>query len=215
MPLVLLTGFEPFDGHPLNPSQLLVRSLHGRVVGQCRLGGLELPCEFERAWPLLEETLVAQSPIAVVCLGLAQEREAITPERIAINCIDAWIPDNSGRQPVDEPVLEGGPAAYFSTLPIKSMVEAIRGAGLPAKVSDTAGTYVCNALFYRLMHFVHGRSGDLNAGFVHIPPSQELRPGGLPLERLEAGVLAALEAVVRGLPDAGNRVEEGEGAGYE
>jgi pyroglutamyl-peptidase len=143
--------------------------------------------------------LRAHRPVLVICVGQAGGRAAVTPERVAINVDDARIPDNAGAQPVDRPVVRGGPAAYFSTLPIKAMVEAIRAAGLPAEVSQTAGTFVCNHVFYGLMHALRRREG-VRGGFIHVPLLPEQAKAGqvcLPLEDMTAAVAVAIETALR------------------
>ena len=153
---VLLTGFEPFDKDPLNPSWEVARALDGwqpaAMNAACTVRAVQLPCVFGDAIARLDEAMAQWQPTLVICLGLAGGRTEITPERVAINVDDARIPDNAGRQPVDTAVQADGPAAYFSTLPIKAMVRDMRAAGVPAAVSNTAGTFVCNHIFYALMH---------------------------------------------------------------
>lgn len=179
-PRVLLTGFEPFDGAASNESWDAVR----RAAPLLRERGIdaierELPVEFGRAGDLLIEAIVELRPALVVATGLAAGRSGITPERVAINIQDARIPDNAGASPIDQPSVPGGPVGCFSTLPIKAMVQAARDAGVPASVSQSAGTFVCNDVFYRLQH--HLASGEADAGndesaapgvrggFVHVP----------------------------------------------
>ena len=130
--MVLVTGFEPFDGAEINPSQEVARNLNGTVIAGHTVVGALLPCVFGAAIPELQRLLRGHRPALVICVGQAGGRAAITPERVAINIDDARIPDNAGAQPVDRPVVRGGPAAYFSTLPVKAIVAALRAAGLPA-----------------------------------------------------------------------------------
>ena len=156
MRTVLLTGFEPFDQDTINPSWEAVRLLDGTVQGDARIVARQLPCAFaaapERLYQLLEEL----TPALVIAVGLGPGRTDISLERVAININDARIPDNLGYQPIDIAVVEQGPAAYFSTLAIKAMVRALRAAGIPASVSHTAGTFVCNQVFYCLQHALDG-----------------------------------------------------------
>src|SRR5690606_1844915 len=149
---VLLTGFAPFGDDETNPSWDAVRLLHGRRVAGHRLEARCLPVAFGASLTALRAAIRELRPRVVVCTGLAAGRAHVSLERIAINVDDARIPDNAGASPVDEPVVPDGPAAYFATLPIKAIVEAMRKAGIPAAVSQTAGTYVCNHVFYGLMH---------------------------------------------------------------
>jgi pyroglutamyl-peptidase len=198
-PGILLTGFEPFGGDTLNPSGLICRALHGQRVAHASVHAVELPCVFGRALQALDEALAATSPVLVLALGLAAGRREICVERVAINVDDARIPDNAGAQPVDVPVVEGAPAAWFSTLPVKAIVAALGKAGLPAAVSQTAGTFVCNHVFYGLQHRLAG--SGVRSGFVHVPLMDTLAPAypglpTLPLEDLVRGVRIALEVAL-------------------
>lgn len=198
-PCLLLTGFEPFGGDLVNPSALVCRALHGQRVGQATVHAVELPCVFGRALQVLDEALAATSPVLVLALGLAAGRAEICVERVAINVDDARIPDNAGAQPVDVPVVAGGPAAWFSTLPVKAIVEALRRDGLPAAVSQTAGTFVCNHVFYGLQHRLAG--SEVRSGFIHVPlieAQASAHPGvpTLPLEDLVRGVRTALRVAL-------------------
>lgn len=176
---ILLTGFEPFGGATVNPTAAIVAALDGNVVAGRRVIGVVLPCVFRRSLAALQRHLQRERPELVVCLGLAGGRSDITPERVAINVDDARIADNAGGQPVDRPIVRGGPAAYWSTLPIKAMVAALRTRGVPASVSQTAGTFVCNHVFYGLMHALRRRPG-VRGGFVHVPYVPEQAPAGQP-----------------------------------
>ena len=167
-PSILLTGFEPFGGEALNPSALVAQALHGQRIGEATVQAVCLPCVFGLARERLLDALSAVRPRLVVCLGQAGGREGITVERVAINVDDARIPDNAGQRPVDTPVVPGAPAAHFSSLPIKAVVAALQQAGWPASVSQTAGTYVCNHVFYALMHALRRRRG-VRGGFIHLP----------------------------------------------
>lgn len=194
----LVTGFEPFGGDGVNPSQEAVARLPRR------LGGLEvatriLPCAFEYAIPALADAVAVTAPDIVLCIGLAGGRSELSLERVAINLDDARIPDNDGAQPIDRPIVAGAPAAYFATLPIKAAVLALREAGLPAAVSNTAGTFVCNHVFYGLMHLAASGGRAMRGGFLHVPylPSQAARlPAGTPslgLEQIVRGIEIILE----------------------
>lgn len=184
---LLLTGFEPFDQDPLNPSWEVARALDGWWHGGATVRAVQLPCVFGDAVVRLEQAMQQWQPELVVCLGLAGGRGEITPERVAINVDDARIPDNAGRQPVDQAVATGGPAAYFSTLPIKAMVRAMRAAGVPSSVSNTAGTFVCNHVFYALMHRLAAHGSSARGGFIHLPTFPELaaRYPGMPSMALD------------------------------
>ena len=198
-PRILLTGFEPFGGDPVNPSLLIARALDGEVVAGARVEAVELPCVFHRALSALDEALARTRPVLAVALGLAAGREGLSIERVAINVDDARIPDNAGAQPVDEPIAPGGPAAWFSTLPIKAMAAELSAAGVPASVSQTAGTFVCNHVFYGLQQRLVGTG--VRSGFIHVPllPEQAARYPGKPVLALEdqvRGVRLALQVAL-------------------
>jgi pyroglutamyl-peptidase len=191
---LLVTGFEPFDGEPINPSAEVAHALAGRHVAGIPVVAAVLPCAFGRAIDVLRDAISAQRPQLVLALGQAGGREGFSIERVAINVDDARIADNAGASPIDTPVVRGGPAAYFSTLPIKAMVAALQRAGWPAAVSQTAGTFVCNHVFYGLMHTLRRRR--VRGGFMHLPllPQQARRGGpSLSLEDQIAGVALALD----------------------
>lgn len=199
---ILITGFEPFGGESINPSWELARALNGERIGAAGEGdgakvvAVQLPCVFGQALRQLDEAMARLKPRLVLAVGQAGGRCDISLERVAINVDDARIPDNAGAQPVDEPVVPGGPAAYFSTLPIKAMVAGLREAGYPASISQTAGTFVCNHLFYGLQHRLAG--SGVRSGFMHIPylPQQACGHAGaasLPLPTLVAATRLALE----------------------
>lgn len=164
---ILVTGFEPFGGQSLNPSWEVARALHGTLVDGAQVTAVQLPCVFADALPALQEALARHRPDIVLALGQAEGRCDFSVERVAINVMDARIPDNAGEQPIDVPVIAGGPAAYFSTLPIKSLVAGLKAAGFAASVSQTAGTFVCNQVFYALQHALAGQG--VHSGFVHLP----------------------------------------------
>ncbi|HNE60095.1 MAG TPA: pyroglutamyl-peptidase I [Ottowia sp.] len=197
-PVVLVTGFDPFGGDALNPSWLLAERLHWRRVSGHVVQAAQLPTRFADSLPRLYALLAQWRPALVVCLGLAASRAALSIERVAINVQDARIPDNAGAQPVDEPVVAGAPAAYFSTLPIKAMRRAMLAAGVPAEVSQTAGTFVCNHVFYGLMHHLATRRGlqRTRGGFIHVPPLAEHGPQGLPLEQMVEGLRTGIRAAL-------------------
>jgi pyroglutamyl-peptidase len=170
MKKLLLTGFEPFLGFPINPTEAIVKELDGQEIGDYRVHGLLLPVDYETAGPKILQEIENVQPDAVIALGLAAGRTSITPERIAINCRDGEA-DNSGRALQDAPVVDNGPDGYFSTLPIRKMVDVLKESGYPARISNTAGTYLCNNIMYTILH----EAGDVkNAGFLHIPASHEL-----------------------------------------
>lgn len=196
MPVVLLTGFAPFGGETINPSWQAVRALHGRRIASHRIVARELPVEFGASLTALRAAMRALKPTLVIAVGQAGGRAALSLERVAINVDDARIPDNVGRQPVDAAIVADGPAAYFTTLPIKAMRAAVAAAGIPAEVSQTAGTFVCNHVFYGLMHALRRRR-RVRAGFIHVPYSPEQAAGhpgapGLTVEAITAGLRIAI-----------------------
>ncbi len=194
---ILLTGFEPFAGASINPSWQVAQALHGQRVGPAVVVAQCLPCVFGPALAVLQSALATHRPVLVLALGQASGRCDLSLERVAINIDDARMADNAGARPIDLPVVAGAPAAYFATLPIKAMVAALQQAGYPASVSQTAGTFVCNHVFFGLMHSLR-RQRSVRAGFMHLPllPEQAAAlPGvpSLPLATLVAAVRLALE----------------------
>ena len=175
-PTVLLTGFEAFGGAAVNPSWLAAQALHGRQIAHHRVVAARLPTVFDASLLALDALLAAHSPALVLCVGQASGRQALSLERVAINLNDASLADNRGAQPVDTPVVPDGPAAYFSSLPLKAMLQALRQHGLPVELSQTAGTFVCNHVFYGLMHSLATASAlqGTRGGFVHVPDLQVL-----------------------------------------
>ncbi len=193
---VLLTGFEPFDGEPVNPSWEAARALDGWQTGQAIVHARQMPCVFGAAIDTLSAAIAGIQPQLVLCVGQAGGRSEVSIERVAINLDDGRIADNAGHRPIDLPVVPGGPAAYFASLPIKAMVRDLRAAGVPASVSNTAGTFVCNHIFYGLMHLLAGKPG-VRGGFLHIPylPAQAARFPGAPSMAL-ATLIDALRITV-------------------
>jgi pyroglutamyl-peptidase len=202
MPQILLTGFEPFNRETINPAWEVVRLFEGRLIaGTHAVRIAKLPCEFGNANAVLGALLDQHPAQIVVCVGQAGGRADISLERIAINIDDARIPDNVGAQPIDQSIVAGGPAAYFSSLPVKAIVKKLRDASIPASVSQTAGTYVCNHVFYGLMHYANTHPKILRAGFVHIPylPSQACAHPGAPsmaLSQMENALHLLLETCI-------------------
>jgi len=200
MKTVLLTGFEPFNGASINPAWEAVRLLEGWSGDGFKVEVRLLPCVFGRAAEALLGFVDEVRPDIAIAVGLAGGRPEISVERIAINVDDARFLDNAGQQPIDVPIVADGPAAYFTTLPIKAMVAAMREQGLKAGVSQTAGTFVCNHVFYALMHHLRGQG--VKAGFIHVPflPEQaaawpEPTPS-MELEEIVAGLRLAVEVAL-------------------
>jgi pyroglutamyl-peptidase len=192
---ILLTGFEPFGGESVNPSWAIASALDGETIAGRRVVALRLPTEFRRSLRVLRAGLALHAPSLVLALGQAGGRAGLSLERVAINVDDARIPDNAGARPIDATIVRGGPPAHFGTLPIKAIVAALRARGVPAGVSQTAGTFVCNHVFYGLQHALAGTR--VRSGFVHVPylPEQaQARPGApsLPLATMVEGVREVL-----------------------
>lgn len=198
-PVVLLTGFEPFGGERVNPSWLAVQALQGREIAAHRLVAAQLPTVFGAARTELAALLHRHRPVLVMCVGQAGGRSAVSFERVAINVDDARIPDNAAAQPVDQPIEPQGPAAYFSTLPIKAMRQALLEAGVAAEVSQTAGTFVCNHVFYGLMHLLATDPllAHTRGGFVHVPWLPEQGTPAMALPELVRGLQLAVQCALR------------------
>jgi pyroglutamyl-peptidase len=200
LPRILLTGFDPFGGETVNPSWEAVRALHGRRVSGHVVVARQLPTEFAASLRLLKAAMREVKPALMLGVGQAGGRAQLSLERVAVNLQDARIPDNAGAQPIDEPVIDGAPAAYFSTLPLKTMLAALHDAGVPAEISHSAGTYVCNHIAYAMLHLGATRRG-LRAGFIHIPylPAQAAGLRGvasMAQAEVERGLLIALRAAI-------------------
>jgi pyroglutamyl-peptidase len=170
----LLTGFEPFLDHPINPTQEVVQALDKKTIGEFEIIGRILPVVFEDAGEKILQLIEETQPDAVISLGLSAGRTKITPERVAINCRDGAV-DNSGKRWEDAPIEEEGDVAYFSSLPIREMVNKMKKEQLPAEISNTAGTYVCNNVMYKTLYYLNKQgSTHIPAGFIHIPANHEL-----------------------------------------
>ena len=212
MTSILLTGFEPFDGETVNPSWQAVLRAQALWDGPEDLHIAEIPVDFDTCDRALAEALGRFRPDLVIAVGQAGGRSGISVERVAINVDDARIPDNAGFQPVDAAIVPGGPAAYFSTLPIKACVAALAEVGIPASVSQTAGTYTCNHLFYQLMHTLENELPDARGGFVHIPFTPE-QVGGRDHPSMSVDLAtAALLSLVRTSLDLATDIRSSGGA---
>jgi pyroglutamyl-peptidase len=168
-PVILVTGFEPFGSHAVNPSQELAKLLDGRRIGRCAVAGSVLPVHHREAARRTSVLLGELQPVAVVHLGLAEGRARLGLERVALNVMDYRIPDNAGYRAEGEPCVPEGPAAYFTSLPLLEMLAALLGEGIPAYVSNTAGTFLCNQTLYQTLHELATRELTIRAGFVHLP----------------------------------------------
>jgi pyroglutamyl-peptidase len=195
---VLVTGFEPFGGERINPSGQAVQALHDSRIAGHRVIGAELPTVFGDSLQALRVLLRQHRPTLVLCTGQAAGRGALSLERVAINVDDARIPDNAGARPVDCAVVEDGPAGYFSSLPIKAMRQALLDAGINAEVSQTAGTFVCNHVFYGLMHeLARPEWRGVRGGFVHMPWLPQQGQPSMRLDEIVEGLKLAIEVALR------------------
>jgi pyroglutamyl-peptidase len=193
---ILLTGFEPFGGDSVNPTEEIAREINDATIARHKVVGALLPCVFGAAIKELKHQVKLHDPELVICLGLAAGRGSITPERVAINVEDARIPDNAGQQPIDRPIVKDGPVAYWSTLPIKAIVQELRKREIPAEISQSAGTFVCNHVFYGLMHDLALHHAGVRGGFIHLPCLPEQAKDGqpsMPFELMTAAVRLAIE----------------------
>lgn len=188
----LVTGFDPFGGDAINVSHEAVRRLPARIGG-LHVVTAQLPTSFKRAMPKLRALIRRERPDVVLCVGLAADRHAISVERIAVNLDDARLPDNDGACPRDKPVVRGGPAAYFSTLPVRDIVARLHAEPIPCELSMSAGTFVCNHVFYALMHLAARQAAAFRAGFVHLPA---LPPGREASEVALARMVRALSLIL-------------------
>lgn len=191
MKKLLITGFDPFGGAVVNPSWLAVEKLPEQV-GELVLCKLEIPTVFEKAAQTVLAKAAEFGPDVILCVGQAGGRDAVTPERIGVNIRDARICDNAGNQPRGEFVAPQGPAAYFATVPVEKMAQAIRDAGIRATVSNSAGAFVCNDVLYSLLH--HYAGTDVRVGFIHVPYIPEQGSPSMPLEQITAALAAAIGA---------------------
>lgn len=198
---ILVTGFQPFGGESMNPAWEAVRRLPD-TIGDATVTKVEVPVVFGRGPEAVERAVEEVEPDLVLCVGQAGGRAKITPEFVGINYADARIPDNDGYQPVAERIVDGGPDAYFATLPVKAMAQAMQKAGVPAEVSYTAGTYVCNDVMYSLLHTLATRHPGVRGGFLHVPYATEQAthlPASTPsmsVDDMARGIAVALEAAL-------------------
>lgn len=198
---ILITGFDPFGGEKVNPALEAVKLLPNEILGS-EIIKLEIPTVFRKSYNVLREAIIKNNPDVVISVGQASGRFGITPERVAINIDDARIADNEGNQPIDERIFEDGKEAYFSNLPIKAMVAEIKENGLPASVSNTAGTFVCNHIMYSIMYIIEKEFTNIRGGFIHVPciPAQVVDKVGVPsmsIEDISKGLEYALRAVIK------------------
>lgn len=188
---VLVTGFDPFGGEKVNPAFEVIKRLSSNIAG-AEVVKLQVPTVFRKSIDVTIKAIEEEKPDFVLCIGQAGGRFAITVERVAINIDDARIPDNENNQPIDTPIDPEGEPAYFATIPIKAIVEAIRNEGIPAAVSNTAGTFVCNHLLYGVLNYINKNNLNIKAGFIHIPflPEQVVDKPNMPSMSIETMVKA-------------------------
>ena len=202
---LLLTAFSPFGGEKINPSLEAVKLVKDKIL-ETDIIKLEVPTVFGKSIKIVADAIEKERPDYVLCIGQAGGRYGITPERVAINIDDARIPDNEGNQPIDIPIFADGEPAYFSNLPVKSIVEEIRKEGLPASLSNSAGTYVCNHLMYGVLYTLSKKYKGVKGGFIHVPfiPEQTVDKSDKPsmsLPDIVRGLEAAIRAVSRNKED--------------
>ncbi|MDP3386272.1 MAG: pyroglutamyl-peptidase I [Eubacteriales bacterium] len=205
---ILITGFDPFGGENVNPSYEAIKkiSINNPSI---EVITKELPTVFKKSIEVLDETIESVKPDVVVCTGQAGGRFDISLERVGINIIDARIPDNDGDQPVDENIFKDGQEAYFSTIPIKAIVKNMRENGIPASVSNTAGTFVCNCIFYGAMYLIDKKYPDIKGGFVHVPflPEQVTEKVNIPSMSLE-NITRAFEVMIETIATTDKDIKE-------
>ena len=196
---ILITGFDPFGGESVNPALEAVKLMKDEIAG-AKIVKLEIPTVFHKSVEKIHETMKAEKPDVVLSIGQAGGRFGVTPERVAINVDDARIKDNEGNQPVDVPVFADGAPAYFSSLPVKAMVEAIKAKGLPASLSNSAGTFVCNHVMYGVLYYIDKEFPGVRGGFIHVPfiTNQVVTKPNMPSMAL-ADITKALEAAVEAI----------------
>ena len=197
---LLITGFEPFGGETINPAYEAVKTLEDKIMN-AEIIKKEIPTVFNKSIEVLENLIENEKPDIVICVGQAGGRYDISLERVAINIDDARIKDNEGNQPVDIKIFEDGENAYFTSLPIKRMVKKIREAGIPASISNTAGTFVCNHIMYGLLYLIDKKYPNIRGGFIHVPylPEQVISKRNMPsmsIENIRKGLRLAVEVVL-------------------
>ena len=200
---ILLTGFEPFDESPINPSEQIIHTMADEPIPGVKFDTAVLPVDLTKGPATILKAFEAVQPDAVICLRQASRRAVLSIERIAVNLLDFRIPDNAGNQVQDQPVVPGGPAGYFTSLPVREIYETLKEHNIPAELSMSAGTYLCNQVTYILMHHLHVKRLRIPAGFIHLPalPEQAAQmKGSIPsmsLETMTQGVRVAVQVIAR------------------
>ncbi|MDE6181946.1 MAG: pyroglutamyl-peptidase I [Eubacteriales bacterium] len=198
---VLVTGFDPFDKDTINPAYEAVKKLPDKIKG-AEIIKLEIPTSFKRSEIIIEEAIEKYSPNIILSVGQAGGRNEITIEKVAINLLEARIKDNDGYQPLDTPVREDGETAYFTNLPIKGMVKHIKDNNIPASISYTAGTFVCNSVMYNILYLINKKYNNLKGGFMHVPflPEQAMAkkptPSSMSSEMIAKAIELGIEAIL-------------------
>ncbi|KAF1297608.1 pyroglutamyl-peptidase I [Enterococcus sp. JM4C] len=196
---ILVTGFDPFGGETTNPALEAVKGLPTTING-AEIIKLEIPTVFNKSAEVTKKAILAHNPDVVLSIGQAGGRFTVTPERVAINLDDARIADNEGNQPIDQPIQIDGAAAYFTQLPVKAMVQAIKEAGLPAALSNSAGTFVCNHIMYQVQYMIANEFPEMKGGFIHVPfiASQVVDKPSSPFMSL-TDIIASLEKAIEAI----------------
>ncbi|VYU45953.1 pyroglutamyl-peptidase I [Clostridium tertium] len=202
---ILITGFDPFGGENINPALEAVKKLPDTILGQ-EVIKIEIPTVFRKSLEKIEENIEKHNPDVVISVGQAGGRFGVTPERVAINMDDARIKDNEGNQPIDISIYEDGEAAYFSNLPIKAMVKEMTDNGIPASVSNSAGTFVCNHVMYGILYLVDKKYPNIRGGFIHVPyiPSQVTTKPNMPsmsIDDIAKGLELSIKAIIENSSD--------------
>jgi pyroglutamyl-peptidase len=197
---ILVTGFDPFGGEKVNPAFEAVKLLPDNIAG-ADIIKLEIPTVFTRSVTVVEDSIIKHQPDVILSIGQAGGRTSITVEKVAINLAEARIPDNDGEQPLDQALKEDGDTAYFATIPVKAIVNKIRENGIPANMSYTAGTYVCNSIMYNVLYLTNKKYPDIKAGFIHVPFATEQAAGkpdgtaSMPVETISKAIHCAIEVI--------------------
>ena len=202
---VLVTGFDPFGGESINPAWEAVKVIKDEIAG-AEVVKMQIPTVVGKSIAKIHDKMVEINPDIVIAVGQAGGRFGVTPERVAINVTDARIPDNEGNQPIDEPIFADGDAAYFSNLPVKAMVQAIKDAGYPSVLSNTAGTYICNHVMYGILYYIQKEFPNARGGFIHVPYAASPvvnKPGtaSMAIADITASIEAAIKAAVENATD--------------
>lgn len=203
---VLVTGFDPFGGESINPAFEAVKMLPDEIAG-AKVVKVEIPTVFRKCADKVHQEILNEKPDLIICIGQAGGRAGISIEKVAVNLEDGRIPDNEGNQPVDVPVKEDGPAAYFATVPVKAMAAYVEEHGIPAHVSYTAGTYVCNDVMYHLLYMLDKEFPGIRGGFIHVPfdtkqiKGKPITTPSMPIATISDGLKLAIEAAITQLSD--------------